>query len=74
MSGTASETIPVPRRVVITSIHHGSAKQGRQDRVYATLVEASSGETLMTATLDTILDAVKGRGFILVKTLDQVAA
>ena len=70
---TASPLSGPGMRVVLTRIYHGSKAQKRDHVIYATLVDAHSGHTVITATLLYILDAVQDRGFVLVKEVDASA-
>lgn len=56
---------PEQRHVVIDHIHHGEG--GRSDVIYARLIDAQTGECIISATIDYILRAVNSRNYKLVK-------
>lgn len=59
------------REVVITQIHHGEG--GRSDVIYCQLVDAHTGDCIISATIDYVLRAVNSRNLRLVKAMKQHA-
>ena len=55
------------RRVCITGIQHVSSDTDSSERIYAQLVDATTDVVILNEPLEVILDAVKARGFLLVK-------
>ena len=51
-------------KVRLTDVRHGKDK--RSNIIYATLIEADTGDLVIAATLEYILNAVKTRGYVLV--------
>jgi hypothetical protein len=54
-----------PRCVRLVNVHHDS-RLGYPRNIYATLVDAKTGETIINATLSYVLTAVANRGYRLV--------
>ena len=52
--------------VYLTDVRHGSATQDRDQIEYATLVNAVTGETLITATMSYIMAAIIRRNYMLI--------
>jgi hypothetical protein len=52
------------RKVVLYNVHHGKGE--RSCYIYAHLRDAETGELIISATLDYILEAVEKRDYLLV--------
>lgn len=55
-----TEQFPHPENLVIQNIRRGKKEQGRHIFVYADLVDKTTGEKLITATLDYITTRIMG--------------
>jgi hypothetical protein len=55
-----TSNFPNPQNLVIQNIHRGEKEKGRDIYVYAELVDRTTGETVIRATLDYIVSRVMG--------------
>lgn len=67
MSDKKMLSVSLRKEVRLENVHHGNEATGRGNYIYARLVEADTGELVISATLDYILMAVKKHNYKLVK-------